>query len=74
MTTFEAQVLADLKVLKSQMDALHGVGQPGRLHHLEQRIHRNEQGVQRMRGIGAAFGTVLTMLHFAISYFTEKHH
>ncbi|ADW67120.1 hypothetical protein [Granulicella tundricola] len=50
------------------------LGQPGRLHHLEQRVSRNEQGVQRMRGITAAFGTALTMMHFAISYFTGKHH
>ena len=44
MTEFEGQVLADLRVLKSQMDQLHGIGQPGRLHLLEQRVTENEQG------------------------------
>ncbi len=29
MTEFEGQVLADLRVLKSQMEQLLGVGQPG---------------------------------------------
>ena len=73
MTEFEGQVLADLCVLKNQMDQLMGVGQPGRLHHLEERVGRNEQGVQRMKGVVAAFGAALTMLHLAISYFGGKH-
>jgi len=29
MTEFEAQVLADLSVLKSQMQQVMGIGQPG---------------------------------------------
>ncbi len=73
MTEFEGQVLADLGVLKSQMKELMGIGQPGRLHHIEERVHRNEQGVQRMKGVMAAFGTGLTMVHLAISYFSGKH-
>ena len=73
MTDFEAQVLADLHVLRSQMDQLMGVGQPGRLHHIEQRLSSNEQGVQRMKGFVGAFGAVLTMIHVAISIFTGKH-
>ncbi len=31
MTEFEGQVLADLSVLKSQMEQLMGIGQPGRI-------------------------------------------
>ena len=73
MTEFEGQVLADLRVLKSQMDQLHGIGQPGRLHQLEHRVTMNEQGVNRMKGVVAAFGTALTMVHLAISYWSGKH-
>lgn len=73
MTEFEGQVLADLGVLKCQMDQLLGVNQPGRLHSLERRVVRNEQGMQRMKGAVAAFGTVLTVVHLAISYFGGKH-
>ena len=73
MTDFEAQVLADLHVLKCQMDQLMGVGQPGRLHRLEERVSSNEQGVQRMKGFVGAFGTALTVIHVAISYITAKH-
>jgi hypothetical protein len=74
MSEFEGQVLADLSVQKNQMEQVMGIGQPGRLHQLEHRVACNEQGVQRMKGFVAAFGTVLTMLHFAISYFSSKQH
>ena len=73
MTEFEGQVLADLSVLKSQMEHLMGIGQPGRLHEMEERLVCTERGVQRMKGCVAAFGTGLTMIHLAISYFGGKH-
>ena len=73
MTEFEGQVLTDLKVLKCQMEQLMGVGQPGRLNHLEDRVSRSEQGVQRMKGFVGAFGAALTALHLAISYISGKH-
>ncbi len=73
MSEFEAQVLRDLSVLKTQMETLMGIGQPGRLHHLERRVSCAEVGVQRMKGFMAAFGTGLTMLHLAISYYGGKH-
>ncbi len=73
MTEFEAQVLADLHVLKSQMEQVMGIGQPGRLHQLEGRISVSEEGIQRMKGFVAAFGTGLTMVHLAIVYFVGKH-
>ena len=73
MTDFESQVTGDLQVLKSQMQQLMGIGQPGRLHNLEDRLGATERATQRLRGIGAAFGAALTMLHLAISYLGGKH-
>ncbi|WP_263382789.1 hypothetical protein [Granulicella arctica] len=72
MTDFESQILSDLSVLKSQMQSLIGIGQPGRLNQLEERVARHEQAVQRMRGLVAAFGGVTTMLHLTISYFSGR--
>lgn len=66
MTEFEGQVLAELSVLQSQMKQLLGVGQPGRLTQLEERVERHEETVQRMKGLAGAFGAVLTMIHLAI--------
>ena len=68
MTEFEAQVLGDLRVLKNQMDQLMGVGQPGRIVHLEERVERQDRSMQRIKGVVAAGGAVLTMLHLAIDY------
>ena len=53
MTEFESKALADLSVLKSQMQQLMGIGQPGRLNMLEDRVQRHEQAVQRMKGVRA---------------------
>ena len=69
MTEFEGQVLADLSVLKSQMQQLMGIGQPGRITELEERVERHERTVQRMKGLVGAGGTVLAMVHLAIDYF-----
>jgi len=66
MTDFEAQVLADLCVLKTQMKEIVGNGQPGRLAQLETRIQAHEQAVQRLKGIAAALGGLLTFAHVAI--------
>jgi hypothetical protein len=68
MTEFEGQVLADLSVLKNQMDQLLGVGQPGRLRQLEERVERHERSVQRMKGLAGAAGGLLTVFHLAIDY------
>ena len=73
MTEFEAKVLGDLHVLKSQMEQVMGIGQPGRLHQLEERVSCNEEGIQRMKGFVAAFGTGLTIVHLAITYFAGRH-
>ena len=73
MSEFEKQVITDLSTLKAQMDHLMGIGQPGRLIHLEERVSSNEKHVQKMKGLVAAFGTALTLVHFAINYLSGKH-
>ena len=69
MTEFEGQVLADLRVLKSQMEHLLGIGQPGRLTQLEDRVEQHDRSVQRMKGLLGAGGAVLSVFHLAIDYF-----
>ena len=69
MTEFEGQVLADLSVLKSQMRQVMGIGEPGRLHQLEERVERHERGMQRMKGVAGTFGGLLTIAHVAMDYF-----
>jgi hypothetical protein len=73
MTEFEAEALADLKVLKSQMQQLLGVGQRGRLTDVEDRLLHHEQALQRMKGMVGAFGGLLTAVHLAIDYFLGRH-
>jgi hypothetical protein len=73
MTDFEGQVLGDLQVLKAQMEQIMGIGQPGRLHDLESRLISTERALQRMKGVIAALGPVLAVVHVAIGYFTGKH-
>ena len=75
MNDFESQVLfdislvkSDMAVLKSQMAALLGAGQPGRLFALEERLDRHERGIQHAKGAVAAFGVLFTLLEFAIGY------
>jgi hypothetical protein len=69
MTEFEGQVLADLSVLKSQMEHLLGIGQPGRLTELEDRVEQHERSVQRIKGLLGAGGAVLAVFHMAVDYF-----
>lgn len=73
VSDFEAQVLADLGALKSQMHALIGVGQPGRLQALEDRVERHEQAVQRMKGVGGLLSVALTMFHVAMDFVRRMH-
>ena len=68
MTEFEGQVLGDLRVLKSQMDQLMGIGQPGRLTQIEDRVERHERSVQRVKGGTAAIGALVTLAHLAIDF------
>ena len=68
MSAFEAQVLADLSVVKSQMASLLGDGQPGRLSLLEERVERHELSVQRVKGFAGAMGLLFTLAHLAIEW------
>ncbi len=68
MDEFEVNVLSDLAALKSQMASLMGLGQPGRLAMLEQRMERHEIYMQRMKGLVGAFCVLLTVAHIVIDY------
>lgn len=68
MDDFEVTVLSDLSALKSQMASLIGLGQPGRLTMLEQRMEQHEVYLQRMKGWVAAFVVLLTVAHIAFDY------
>ena len=72
MTDFESQVLQELSMLKAQMQQLLGIGQPGRLNQLEARVDSHERSVQRLKGLSAAFGGVITVVHLAIAFLTGK--
>jgi hypothetical protein len=72
MNEFEAQVLSDLSVLKSQMIALTGDGNGGRIAELERRMERHEQNWQRAKGFLAAGGVVLAVLEAAIEAWFRK--
>ena len=69
MEDFEVTVLSDLAALKSQMASLIGLGQPGRLTMLEQRMEQHEIYLQRIKGWVAAFIILLTVAHITIDYF-----
>lgn len=72
MTDFEGQVLADLRVLKSQMEQVMGIGQPGRLAQLEDRMQEHEKTVQRLKGMAGALGAFLTFAHIAIDFLVGR--
>jgi len=63
---FEAQVLSDLCVLKSQMMGLMGDGNGGRLGELERRMEQHEQNWQRAKGFAAAVSVVFAVLEVAV--------
>ena len=73
MTDFERQVLEELSALKTQMHQLMGIGQPGRLHQLEQRVESHERSVQKLKGLSGAYGGLLTVVHMLIAYVGGKH-
>jgi hypothetical protein len=66
MNEFEAQVLSDLSVLKTQMNGLMGDGNGGRVAELERRMERHEQNWQRTKGFVAAFSVVIAVLEVAV--------
>jgi hypothetical protein len=66
MNEFEAQVLSDLSVLKSQMTGLMGDGSGGRLADLERRMDRHEQNWQRAKGFLAAVSVLMAVIEVAL--------
>jgi len=65
MNEFEAQVLSDLSVLKTQMTGLMGDGNGGRIAELERRMERQEQNWQRAKGFLAAMSVVMAAIEVA---------
>jgi hypothetical protein len=66
MTEFEAQVLSDLSVLKTQMTGLMGDGNGGRLAELELRMDRHEQHWQRAKGFMTALSVLFAVIEVAV--------
>jgi hypothetical protein len=65
MNEFEAQVISDLSVLKSQMASLMGDGNGGRLADLERRMERHEQNWQRAKGFLAGVSVLFAVVEVA---------
>jgi len=72
MTDFEAQVLADLSVLKNQMGTLLGDGTSGRIAAIEQRVSEHEQSLQRAKGFAVAGGALFTVVQFVLELVRRK--
>jgi hypothetical protein len=66
MNEFEAQVLSDLSVLKTQMTNLTGDGNGGRIAELERRMDRHEQTWQRAKGFLAAVSVLFAVIEVAV--------
>ena len=73
MTDFEQKVLEDLSALKVQMHQLMGIGQPGRMQMLEQRVDAHERSMERMRGISGAFGGALALVQLIVFVIRTRH-
>jgi hypothetical protein len=69
MDDFEMTVLSDLSALKSQMASLIGLGQPGRLTMLEQKMNQHEVYLQKLKGIAGAVLILLTVAQLVVDYF-----
>jgi len=72
MTDFEAQVLADLSVLKNQMSTLLGDGNSGRVAAIEDRVGQHEQSLQRAKGFAVATGGLFTLIQLTIELLRRK--
>jgi hypothetical protein len=66
MNEFEAQVLSDLSVLKTQMTNLVGDGSGGRIFDLERRMEMHEQHWQRTKGFLAAISVLFAVIEIAV--------
>jgi hypothetical protein len=67
MNEFEAQVLSDLNVLKTQMTGLMGDGNGGRIADLERRLEKHEQSWQRAKGFLAAVSVLFAVVEVAVT-------
>jgi len=72
MTEFEAQILADLSVLESQMRALLGDGNSGRIASIFGRVDQHEQSLQCAKGFAVATGAVFTLVQFVLELLRRK--
>jgi hypothetical protein len=72
MTEFEAQVLADLSVLKNQMGTLLGDGNSGRISAIERRVDWHERSFQRAKGFAVAVGAAFTLIQCVIELLRRK--
>lgn len=72
MTEFEAQVLADLSVLKNQMTTLMGDGNSGRIAAIEGRVERHERSLQRAKGFAVAAGAIFTLIQCVIEVLRSR--
>ena len=66
MNEFEAQVLSDLSVLKTQMTGSMGDGSGGRIAEQQRRIERHEQHRQRANGFLAAASVEFAVFEVAV--------
>ena len=66
MNEFEAQVLSDLSVLKTQMNGLMGDGNGGRIADLERRMEQHEQNWQRAKGFLAAASVLFAVIQAVV--------
>jgi hypothetical protein len=66
MNEFEAQVLSDLSVVKTQINNLMGDGNGGRIAELERRMERHEQNWQRAKGFLAAVSVLFAVIEVAV--------
>ncbi|WP_263355805.1 hypothetical protein [Acidicapsa ligni] len=69
MNEFEAQVLSDLCVLKSQMGGLVGDGNTGRISELERRVELHELNLQRAKGFMAAVSVLFAVVEVVVEAF-----
>jgi hypothetical protein len=72
MNEFEAQVLSDLSVLKTQMTNLTGDGGGGRIAELERRMERHEQSWQRAKGFLAAASVLFAVIEVAVEAWRRR--
>ena len=72
MNEFEAQVLSDLCVLKTQITGLVGDGNGGRIAELERRMDRHEQNWQRAKGFLAAVSVVFAVIEVAVQAWVRR--